>query len=320
MLPVFALLQEVLVPPVVGEVKQDPGAVCNHTGVGLTHLVGIIDRRTVIRAFNHLTAKVWPLVEPQLAGTAINLWTNRFSRQLSKQSYPSWPLRSLCKHWTAFFRNNLQASTSQQSLPSSRLDRTWRCRWRPSTAGCRRTPLGWGRTGSPCSWVSHRWPTHRSPPGWSCSGWSVCAGRHTRCCSCSSGPGTSSLRKKWSVGRNTSKPLIECTVYSSCGKAWDYLSHLDALQTSFFPAAPSKYLFINKMCRVRQKSLILKWGRFKYQQNSPVLFDLPLLEPDDDSLSNARWHSKRQRVPVSCQRPDWLFYRKTFVSSLCRVK
>lgn len=84
-------------------------------------------------------------------------------------------------------------------LHSSQHDRIWRCRWRPSTAGCRRTPLGWGCTGTPCSWVSHRRPTRRSPPGWSCSGWSTCAGRHSRCCSCSSGPGIFSPQKMWSA-------------------------------------------------------------------------------------------------------------------------
>lgn len=77
----------------------------------------------------------------------------------------------------------------------------WHFRWRPSTAGCRRTPRGWGCTGSPCSWVSHRSPTHRSPPWWSYSGWSMCAGRHSRCCSCSSGPGISSPQRMWSVAK-----------------------------------------------------------------------------------------------------------------------
>lgn len=81
-------------------------------------------------------------------------------------------------------------------LRSSQHGRIWRCRWRPSTAGCHRTLLGWEHTGNPCNWASRRPPTLRSPPGWSCSGWSMCAGRRSRCCSCSSGPGISSPQKK----------------------------------------------------------------------------------------------------------------------------
>lgn len=42
MLPVLAPLQEVLVPPVVGEVVEHPGAIGHHTGVRLAQLVGVV--------------------------------------------------------------------------------------------------------------------------------------------------------------------------------------------------------------------------------------------------------------------------------------
>lgn len=75
MLPVLAPLQEVLVPTVVGEVVEYPGTICHHTGVGLAHLVGIINRWAVIRALHHLPTKVRPLVQPQLPRTTVDLQT-----------------------------------------------------------------------------------------------------------------------------------------------------------------------------------------------------------------------------------------------------
>lgn len=41
-LPVLAPLQEVLLPPVVGQVVEHPGAVGHHAGVGLAELEGVI--------------------------------------------------------------------------------------------------------------------------------------------------------------------------------------------------------------------------------------------------------------------------------------
>lgn len=135
--------------------------------------------------------------------------------------------------------------------------RTWRCRWRPSTADCLHTPLGWGYTGSLCSWVSHRSPTHHFPPWWSYSGWSMCAGQHSRCYSYSSGPGISSPHKMWSGEKvrrkkfnlhfqpewtNVFKELIGCNRFSLTFPIWMHCK----------PAVPSKYLSINKMCRVWQ--------------------------------------------------------------------
>lgn len=41
-LPVLAPLQEVLLPPVVGQVVEHPGAVGHHAGVGLAELEGVV--------------------------------------------------------------------------------------------------------------------------------------------------------------------------------------------------------------------------------------------------------------------------------------
>lgn len=74
MLPVLASLQEVLLPPVVGQVVEHPGTVGHHAGVGLTELEGVVHRGAVVGALHHLAAEVGPLVQPHLPGTAIDLW------------------------------------------------------------------------------------------------------------------------------------------------------------------------------------------------------------------------------------------------------
>lgn len=72
-LPVLASLQEVLLPPVVGQVVEHPGAVGHHTGVGLTELEGVVHGGAVVGALHHLAAEVRPLVQPHLPGAAVDL-------------------------------------------------------------------------------------------------------------------------------------------------------------------------------------------------------------------------------------------------------
>lgn len=74
-LPVLAPLQEVLVPPVAGEVVEHPGTIGHHAGVRLAQLVGFVHRRAVVRALHHLPSEVGPLVQPQLPRAAIDLKT-----------------------------------------------------------------------------------------------------------------------------------------------------------------------------------------------------------------------------------------------------
>lgn len=70
---VLAALQEVLASPVVRQLVEGPGAVGHHARVHLAELKGLVDRGAVLGPLHHLTAEVWPLVQPQLPHVAMHL-------------------------------------------------------------------------------------------------------------------------------------------------------------------------------------------------------------------------------------------------------
>lgn len=73
MLAVLPPFQQILAPSVVGEVIENPDAVCHCAGIHLAQLVGVVHRRAIVRTFHHLSTKVWPLVQPQLPGVPVDL-------------------------------------------------------------------------------------------------------------------------------------------------------------------------------------------------------------------------------------------------------
>lgn len=60
---VLALLQQVLAPPVVGMLVEDPGTLLDVGGVDVPVAPAVLQVRQVLTELHHLAAKVWPLVD-----------------------------------------------------------------------------------------------------------------------------------------------------------------------------------------------------------------------------------------------------------------
>lgn len=172
MLPVLSPLQQILAPSVVGKVIKGPDAVCHRAGMHLPQLVGLVHRRAIRGTVHHLSAKVRPLVQPQLPRISVYLWTKpHFSLDTSADIKQT---EKFCDFVALYFNIESRNSPSLSIVGSTGTwvvllhswlrGRIWHCRWMPSTVGCLRTPLGSECTGSPCSWPSRRSPTGRSPP------------------------------------------------------------------------------------------------------------------------------------------------------------
>lgn len=61
--PVFALLQQVLAPPVVRILVEDPGALLDVGRVDVPVTPAVLQVGHVFTEFQHLAAEVWPLVD-----------------------------------------------------------------------------------------------------------------------------------------------------------------------------------------------------------------------------------------------------------------
>lgn len=76
--PVFTLLQQVLVPPVVWMLMEDPGAFLDVSRVNVTVAPAVQQVGQVVTELHHLAAEVWTFVdaEPVSAGR-LECWTTK---------------------------------------------------------------------------------------------------------------------------------------------------------------------------------------------------------------------------------------------------
>lgn len=65
-LPVLALLQQVLAPPVVRMLVEDPDAVLDVSGLNVAVAPAVHQAGHVLAELNHLAAEVWPFVDADL--------------------------------------------------------------------------------------------------------------------------------------------------------------------------------------------------------------------------------------------------------------
>ena len=73
--PVIPRPQQVLPPPVVGHLVEDPPALQHIEGVDLTEVEALMERGAVLRDLHHLASVVLSLVDPQPVGTG--LWVQQ---------------------------------------------------------------------------------------------------------------------------------------------------------------------------------------------------------------------------------------------------
>lgn len=70
---VLAPFQEVLVSVVIGLLIEDPCTIHHHTGVELTELEGLINRRAVYNTLCRLASKILFIIESDFPGLSIHL-------------------------------------------------------------------------------------------------------------------------------------------------------------------------------------------------------------------------------------------------------
>lgn len=69
--PVVPRPQQVLPPPVVGHLIEDPPALQDMEGVDLTEVEAVMERGAVLRDLHHLASVVLSLVDPQPVGAGL---------------------------------------------------------------------------------------------------------------------------------------------------------------------------------------------------------------------------------------------------------
>ena len=82
--PVIPRPQQVLPPPVVGHLIEDPPALQHIEGVDLTEVETLMERGAVLRDLHHLASIVLSLVDPQPVGAG--LWVQQSADGKSQKS------------------------------------------------------------------------------------------------------------------------------------------------------------------------------------------------------------------------------------------